>query len=440
MSNDPLSADRLTSIFRTSSKDPLRIINREGSTIEFKESYNHAGMAQYFKTIAAFANNSGGYIIFGVGDKPRRLLGLKDKFLAQFENLKVEEFTKNLMDYFSPEIKWDHCTFEFKGMSFGVIYTFPLYKKPCICKKAYDAQNPKYTLKEGDIFYRYGGRSERIHYAELSNIIDAARKAEERQWLDFAKRAAKTGVENACLLDLESGVVSGTGASLVIDEELLSKLTFIKEGEFVETKGSPALRLIGDIEGINGGKIVVKETTKRVVKAIEPGDIVKAFLEGTKVEEPLEYLRALCSATSANYPVYFLLKQANENLDSAIKVVDDTTIRGTVKQRLLDRLKGKTIPRTSVSASKTAASISKAAYRHAWEQENVSLKEDELSYCLAALMSLDETVIKRHEGYIRKELLKMFDLFYEKAKSTVASDMRKAICRVDEVLYLKEIS
>ena len=48
----------------------------------------------------------------------------------------------------------------------------------------------------------------------------------------------------------------------------------IKEGEVVEKKGRPALRLIGDIEQIEPGKIVVKETTKRVVKAIESSDIV----------------------------------------------------------------------------------------------------------------------------------------------------------------------
>ena len=53
---NPLSADILTGLFRTSPKDSERIINREGTTIEFKESYNHAGMAKYFKTIASFAN------------------------------------------------------------------------------------------------------------------------------------------------------------------------------------------------------------------------------------------------------------------------------------------------------------------------------------------------------------------------------------------------
>lgn len=35
----PLSSEKLTGIFRTSPKDAARIINREGTTIEFKESY-----------------------------------------------------------------------------------------------------------------------------------------------------------------------------------------------------------------------------------------------------------------------------------------------------------------------------------------------------------------------------------------------------------------
>lgn len=133
------------------------------------------------------------------------------------------------------------------------------------------------SLKEGDIFYRYGGRSERIRYEELSAIIDHARKVEEQLWLNFAQRAAKVGIENACLLDLGTGKITGNGGSIVIDENLLSKIAFIKEGEFVETKGKPAIRLIGDIEDVSTGKIVVRETTRKVVKAIEPNDLIKAF-------------------------------------------------------------------------------------------------------------------------------------------------------------------
>lgn len=435
---NPLSADILTNLFRTSPKDPLRIINREGSTIEFKESYSHANMAQYFKTIAAFANNSGGYIIFGVGDNPRRLLGLKEKKLSQFEELKVEEFTKNLLEYFSPEIRWGHCTFEYKGMSFGVIYTQPLLNKPCICKKSYDTQNPKYTLKEGDIFYRYGGRSERIRYEELSAIIDHARKVEEQLWLNFAQRAAKVGIENACLLDLGTGKITGNGGSIVIDENLLSKIAFIKEGEFVETKGKPAIRLIGDIEDVSTGKIVVRETTRKVVKAIEPNDLIKAFLKGINVEDPLEYIRAICSATTGNYPIYFLLQQANASINDAIKMVDDTTARGAAKKCLRERLGGNRIAPTSTSVSKTSASIKKSLCREAWKSEKVVLNQDELTYCIAALLSLSEEDIKKHERYIKSMPLEIFEKYYEKAPSILASNIRKAICRVDEVLFLNE--
>lgn len=435
---NPLSADKLTNIFRTSPKDPLRIINREGSTIEFKESYSHAGMAQYFKTIAAFANNAGGYIIFGVGDKPRRLLGLKDKNLSQFEDLKVEEFTKNLLEYFSPEIKWDHCTFEYKGMSFGVIYTEPLSKKPCVCKKSYDSPNPKYTLKEGDIFYRYGGRSERIRYEELSAIIDNARKAEEQLWLNFAQRAAKVGIENACLLDLGTGKITGNGGSVVIDENLLSKIAFIKEGEFVETKGKPAIRIIGDIENLGTGKIVVKETTRKVVRAIEPNDLIKAFLQDTEVEEPMEYIRSVCSSTTCNYPIYFFIQQANVSIADAIKIVEDTTARGAAKKKLRERLNGKLIPTVSATISNNAASMKKKFYREAWQKENICIKEDELTYCIYALLSLSEEEIKTHKQYIKSTLLEVYEKYYEQAVSTLAHNIRKAICRVDEVLFLTE--
>lgn len=300
-----LSIEVLTGIFRTSPKDPSRIINREGTTIEFKESYNHGNMAQYFKAMAAFANNVGGYILFGVDDKPRRLLGLKDKSLSQFEGLKVEELTKALLDHFSPEIKWEHCTFEFRDMSFGVIYVHPLAQKPCICKKHNDAQNTKYSLKEGDIYYRYRGRSERIRYAELSAIIDESRKNEERQWLNFAKNAARIGVSNAALLDLNTGNLSSSGVTVVLDENLIQKIAFVQEGKLVKTNGTPTLRLVGDITEISTGKVVITDSAKKVVRAIEPSDIVLTFLRDQTVDEPLEYVKRICSSSSANYPIYF---------------------------------------------------------------------------------------------------------------------------------------
>ncbi|WP_417084829.1 ATP-binding protein [Evtepia gabavorous] len=433
----PLSLEVLTNIFRTSPKDPMRIINREGSTIEFKESYNHSGMAQYFKAIAAFANNNGGYILFGVGDKPRRLLGLTGKSLAQFENIKVEEFTRNLLEYFSPEIKWDHCTFEFRGMSFGVIYVEPLIRKPCICKKSYDDPNPKYTLKEGDIYYRYNGRSERIRYDELFAIIDESRKAEERQWLNFAKQAVRIGVSNAALLDLNSGKLSGSGGSVVLDSSLLSKIAFIREGQFVETGGTPTLRLIGDITEISTGKIVVTETTKKVIRAIDATDIVQAFLENKKVDEPLEYVKRICSASSANYPLYFFLQQAQITIVDALALVKNTTTRSIAKTKLIERLDGRYISQINLPSSKTSPAMKKLEYRQEWLDGKIPDNIPDIQYCVESLLYLTDEEIEIHQQYIRLTLLRIYKNSYENVSPIIASNLRKAICRIDEALYLK---
>ena len=67
--------------------------HRESQTLEFKENFNYAGLAEYFRDFAAFANNKGGWLIFGVKDRPRReLLGLSGKSQEQFaESHQIEQ-------------------------------------------------------------------------------------------------------------------------------------------------------------------------------------------------------------------------------------------------------------------------------------------------------------------------------------------------------------
>lgn len=438
MSLHPLDDNLLKRLFKTSPLDSMRVVTREGTRIEFKESYNHAGMAQYFKTIASFANHKGGYIVYGISDKPRRLIGLKDNNLAQFEELKVEEFTNNLTDYFSPTITWEHCTFYFNDMCFGIIYTYPLKNKPCICKKQYNSKDPKYTLKEGDIYYRYGGRSERIHYEELYSIINEARKTEEKQWIDLITQTARIGIDNACLLDLNSGIASGKAGSLLIGEELLAKMAFIKEGEFVEKKGTPTLRLIGEIEKIESSKMIVKESVRKVVKAIEADDIVRAFFQNATVEDPLEYIQAICSTSSAYYPVYYFINQSKATIQNVTEMISKKISRGQSKIRLLKRLEGDMIPQASMKNTGTEAYRNKEKYRGEWINESVTIIEGELRHCLIALMSLEQESIKKHESYIRRMLYSIYETYYENVDSNIAGEIRKAICRLDEALFLPE--
>lgn len=52
-----------------------RLYHREGQELEFKERFKLAGLAEYFQDFAAFANNQGGYLIFGIKDSPRIIPG-----------------------------------------------------------------------------------------------------------------------------------------------------------------------------------------------------------------------------------------------------------------------------------------------------------------------------------------------------------------------------
>ena len=126
-------------------------------------------------------------------------------------------------------------------------------------------------------------------------------------------------------------------------------------------------------------------------------DIIRAFLQDKDVDNPMEYLRSICSATTANYPFYYLLKQSKASTEDGAQVVMSTKARGQTKQKLLDRLAGRTIPPTVVRDIQTYASIKKKAYRDAWRSEEVEANSDELGYCLNALMSLEVIDVQKHE-------------------------------------------
>mgnify|MGYP002627971886 CR=1 FL=1 len=47
-------------------------------------------MAKYAKTMAAFANRDGGYIIYGVKNNPRIVVGMRDNIFDEYDDAKSE--------------------------------------------------------------------------------------------------------------------------------------------------------------------------------------------------------------------------------------------------------------------------------------------------------------------------------------------------------------
>ncbi len=232
------------------------LFHRENQELEFKESFNLAGLANYFRDFAAFANNRGGYIIFGVKDAPRQPIGLITKSLKVFESIDSEKITGFLLEIFSSDIKWDQQTYSIGKKIFGVFYIYEALTKPIIARKD---EGRDQIIKNGDIYYRYGGRTQKIQFAELESIINKRIEINNNQWMDLVRKIGKAGPSNAAILDSERGLIEKDDSKvLLIDEKLVKKLKFIKEGEFVEKKGQATLKLIGDVVPSNKIDIVKK--------------------------------------------------------------------------------------------------------------------------------------------------------------------------------------
>lgn len=80
----------------------------------------------------------------------------------------------------------------------------------------------------------------------------------------------------------------------------------------------------------------------------------------------------------------------------------------------------------------------RSSYRQQWLTESISMPIENIGYCVEALLYLSNEEIVEHDQYIRASLLGIYSTEYEKASSIIASNIRKAICRIDEGLYLED--
>lgn len=231
-----------------------RVYHRESQTLEFKEQFN----------FAAFANNKGGFLIFGVTDSPNREPnGLSEKAINQFEKIDEERITGFLNEIFSGHITWSKEVYVNNDKTFAAFKIVQAHIRPVIAKK--DAGKDQ-TIKNGEIYYRYGGRTQKIEFSELEALINERIERSNRDWMDLLSKIGKIGPTNAAIYDLENSVLEKDNSKiLVVDEELSRKIKFIKEGEFEEKKGAPTLKLVGDVLPIN--KVdVIKHVKENLLK------------------------------------------------------------------------------------------------------------------------------------------------------------------------------
>lgn len=222
-----------------------RIKSRERNNLEYKESFGLNSSTAYAKTMAAFANNQGGYILFGVKDNPRSVVGVNSGFF----DFKQEKFTESLNSLFSPELLWECGTVEFDDFSIGYIYTLEATDKPVIALK----NESREKINSGDVFYRYRARSEKIKFPEMKKIIDDRARKEREQILKLMETIRKSDTTNLGIVNYNNGRFSTPyGADITVEKKLvmqvLRKAKYIKSGCFDENNGTPVLKVTGNID------------------------------------------------------------------------------------------------------------------------------------------------------------------------------------------------
>lgn len=319
-----IDEDNIRSILRLKGKYLYR---REGQELEYKEQFNLAGLADYFKDFAGFSNNRGGYIIFGIKDSPRVPLGLSESSMEQFEKIDPERITGFLLDTFSSDIRWEQQLIDLYKKTFGVFRIYEAATKPVIVKKNV---GKNHLLKNGDIYYRYGGRTQKIQFAELENIISSRVEKNNVQWLDLMAKIGKAGPQNAAILDTERALIEKEDTQiLVVDETLASKLSFVREGRLSKIEGSPTLKLVGDVMPIEQVE-VIKKVRENLLKeyplsAMELAEKIKGAVPGVTQNDVWRAIKENDIKSNPDYSMYNFRNKRQEDTYRESGVIPSST-------------------------------------------------------------------------------------------------------------------
>lgn len=426
---DPFSREALNRIFTISPKYPDRLTSRESSWLEFKVAFQFQSIGKYIRTAAAFANAKGGYIVYGVANSPHKLIGLKDD---RFDQLDPATLSGYLSEHFDPEVEWDQHLHEVDNKLFGILYFHESRNKPVICRKGTDDGK---SLKEGEIYYRYKGRSQTIRYAELKELIEERRKHEQLLWFKHLKEIARVGIQEAGIFDLRSGKVSGTGGHFFIDESLLSQVSFIREGEFSEKKGKPVIKIVGEARSISHSA-TEKGARAQIIrtKGIRAPDIILGFLRSEKIAEPHNYLTQICHENSAFLPFYYLLKLGSMSMPDATSIVNSEHSTQQAKVKLLARIADDSSLKMTMPSEGNASGRRKLGVRAAILKKKIPANPD--NQYLIDLLLMIRTFQKNEVDakFLKGHLAKLFNHHFAQGDARVNDEIRRAVCYLDWVL------
>jgi hypothetical protein len=374
------------------------------------------------RAIAGLANNKGGYLLFGVTDGSFQADGLADDVFTRSDVALVNRILAGSLD---PVPHVTKGLIELGGKQVGVLYVEKHEHGPVIAIK-----NVGQDVKEGGIYFRYVGETRLIKAGELRQII-AAR--EQRAIAEFSARMNRVATGKEATIDLDSGEVAGTSGKFVIDKALLSSIQFVREGEFSETKGAPALRLIGDVEPVSEAE---RERTRIIRENVTPDAVIRNFLRNEKVAEPMQYIHFQAHAQRKWFPVWFYVDQTKSMAEAVAEDLRRQVATYPVsRDALVGRISGK---ETAFRQSTGKAEALKIKLVRGEITAPTDIDQDVVF--AAAVQALPQTVKVKDLETIRTALLSSLDRAQggDSRSSNRRGAIYRAASRLDELLYSKK--
>jgi hypothetical protein len=223
----------------------IRVFARERTDLEFKADFSENTIKKCLKTFAAFANRDGGSIVFGIAEKPRRVIGCDvDSFPD--ESTIASKISECL--YPAPDFKVDELqVFEKKCIRLQI---YPSASKPVVANRNIQTSDvkSKTVLSQGVVYFRRSGQSAPISGAELGAILERRDRRVRDEIMNFFSRGREIGFENAVVADFRRGSGDGDNVTLFLPEKAAKDLKIIDRARLVSDGGAPAYEIRGGIQ------------------------------------------------------------------------------------------------------------------------------------------------------------------------------------------------
>jgi hypothetical protein len=329
---DAMNEKILRAFFERNASGAWRCTAGETDEFECKEGFSLRNFGKPLRTIAGFANNRGGYLFFGVKDKPDNfaVCGLADD---RFTETDQNKFSQTIRAVLEPTPRFRVASLKLDALTVGVIHVEPHTAKPVIASKT------EGDVAEGAIYYRYPGETKAICYSDLRAILDERDQRSREAILPMVQRLLELGPKDAMVANLADGQLEGGTRPILIDPQSLGRIKFIREGQFDEFDGAPTLRVIGDAETVPAE---VLSPVRTVREEVTVDAILRNFIERNPVEQPLSYFSQASHEQGWIFPIFYYLHLAGQSRKGAITALKASKIaKPKARDELIKLLSGR---------------------------------------------------------------------------------------------------